>query len=67
MAAAVQWFVWFLFAYVIVQAGLQIAISLVAYGIIRQDMRLRRIEAKEFLLTGLEPRSASSWRPSTRN
>lgn len=52
---ALEWFIWFLFAYAIAHALTQIGISALTYGIIRRDMQFRRVELEEFLLTGLEP------------
>lgn len=55
MLQVLEWFTWFLFAYVIGQAAFQIAISLATYSIIRRDMRFRRAEEEAFLHSGLEP------------
>lgn len=55
MAQALEAFTWFLFAYVLVQANLQVAISLATYAILRRDMQFRRIEAESLPLSGLEP------------
>ena len=52
---ALDGFIWFLFAYVVVHALAQISISGLTYGIIRRGMQFRRVEVDEFLLTGLEP------------
>jgi cellulose synthase/poly-beta-1,6-N-acetylglucosamine synthase-like glycosyltransferase len=55
MAQALEWSAWFLFGYVVLQTNMQVAISLATYGIIRRDMRSRRVEANELLLSGSEP------------
>ncbi len=55
MAGVLEGFTWFLFAYVIVQAHFQIALSLLAFRIIRRDMKFRQVEVDEFLLSGREP------------
>ena len=52
---AMQWFIGFLFAYMLSHTIAQIAISLLTYNILRHGMQFRRIEVEEFLLTGLEP------------
>lgn len=55
MPQILEWFAWLLFGYVIVQTNMQVAISIATYGIIRRDMRFRRVEHGEFLLSGVEP------------
>ena len=55
MHAAIEAFIWFLFAYVVVHAIGQIAVSALTYDIIARATPFRRVEVAEFLLTGLEP------------
>ncbi len=55
MSEALEWFTWLLFAYVILHANLQVAISIATYAILRRDMLLRRVAPEALLLSGLEP------------
>ena len=55
LLGSLEWFIWVLFAYVVLHALAQVGISVLTYGLIRRDMQFRRVEVDEFLLTGLEP------------
>jgi len=55
MQDSVSFFVWFLFAYVLIHSAVQLVISISTWRVIRSGASLRRAELREMLMTGLEP------------